>query len=139
MIFVAYTGKGWVTYALVPLTFAFAMVVGLAVDDSPDQKLLGAGIAAVLVAVVGTPAQWVIGRALNGDTARLGWAHVEHTTYGIPMELTAPFYPAAGLVMLAFVVGAATSALWGWLLFAAAALPAALLVREARRRRPPPG
>jgi hypothetical protein len=51
------------------------------------------------------------------------------------MEYTAPFYPAIGLVMLSFVVGAATSPRWGWLLFAAAVVAAALMVRAARRRR----
>jgi hypothetical protein len=123
MIFVDFTGKGWITYALVPVTFAIGIVVGLGLDRGPGQKLLGAGIAAVVVAVVGGAAQWLIGRALNGDTATLGWDRVEHTTYGIPMELTAPFYPAAGLVMLSFVLGAATSPLWGWLLCAAATGP----------------
>jgi hypothetical protein len=137
MIFIDFTGKGWITYALVPVTFVIAVVVGLGLDRGPGPRLLGAGIAAVIVAVVGGAAQWFIGRAFNGDTASLGWARVEHTTYGIPMELTAPFYPAVGLVMLSFVVGAATSPLWGWLLFAAAIGAAALLVRWARPRRPP--
>jgi hypothetical protein len=136
MIFVDFTGKGWITYALVPVTFVIAVVVGLGLDRSSGPKLLGAGIAAVIVAVVGGAAQWFIGRAYNGDAAKLGWDRVEHTTYGIPMELTAPFYPAVGLVMLAFVLGAATSPVWGWLLFAAAIGAAVYLVREARRRRP---
>jgi hypothetical protein len=137
MIFIGYTGKGWITFALVPLTFLVGIAVGLGLDRSPGQKIVGAGIAAVIVAVVGGIAQWTIGRALNGDTARLGWVHVEHTTLGVPMELTAPFYPAIGLVMLSFVVGAGTSPAWGWMLFLATLGAAALLVREARRRRPP--
>jgi hypothetical protein len=137
MIFIEYCGKGWITYALVPVTFVIAIAVGLGLDRGPGQKLVGAGIAAVIIAVVGGALQWSIGRALNGDAAKLGWDRVEHTTYRIPMELTAPFYPAVGLVMLSFVVGAATSPLWGWLLFAAAIGAAALLVRWARPRRPP--
>jgi hypothetical protein len=51
------------------------------------------------------------------------------------MEMAAPFYPALGLVMLAVVVGQATSPVWGWLLFLATAGAAGLLVRAARRRR----
>ena len=134
MVFIDYTGKGWITYFLVPVVFFVGATVGVGLDRSPDVKAVGAGIAGVIVAVVGGGAQWLIGRRLNGDTTRSGWERVEHTTYGIPMELTAPFYPAVGLVMLAFAVGHATSTLWGWLVFLAAAGPTALLVRVARRR-----
>ena len=137
MIFIVYTGKGWITYFLVPAIFFVAVTVGLGLDSAPGVKYQGVGIAAFIVAVLGGIAQWFIGRAFNGDTATLGWDRVEHTTYGIPMELTAPFYPAAGLVMLSFAVGHATSALWGWLLFLAAAAAVAFLVREVVRRRPP--
>jgi hypothetical protein len=135
MLYIDFTGKGWITYALVPLTFLVGITLGLGLDSNPDVKYLGAGIAAVIVAVVGGVAQWVIGRALNGDATRRGWDQAEHTTYGIPMELIAPFYPVVGLVMLSFVVGSVTSALWGWLLFVAVLAAAVLLVREARRRR----
>jgi hypothetical protein len=137
MFYADFTGKGWITYALVPLTFVVGVAVGLGLDRSPGQKLVGAGIAAVIIAVVGAVAQWTIGRAYNGDTAKLGWIHVEHTTHGVPMELTAPFYPVIGSVMLSFVVGAGTSPAWGWMLFLATAGAAALLLRAARRRRPP--
>ena len=136
MLFIDYTGKGWITYFLVPVVFFVGVTVGLGLDNSSDAKVVGAGIAAVIVAVVGGIAQWLIGRAFNGDTTFSGWERVEHTTYGIPMELTAPFYPAIGLVMLSFVVGAATSPAWGWLLFLLTVGAAAWLVREARRRRP---
>jgi hypothetical protein len=135
LLYIDFTGKGWITYALVPLTFLVGITLGLSLDSSPDVKYRGAGIAAVIVAVVGGVAQWVTGRALNGDAARRGWDQAEHTTYGIPMELTAPFYPVVGLVMLSFVVGSVTSALWGWLLFLSVVAVAVVLVREARRRR----
>jgi len=128
MIFIDYTGKGWLTYALVPVVLFVGVVVGLSLDGGSGPKYLGAGLAAVIIGVGGGVTQWVLGRAVNGDTA-------EHTTYGIPMERTAPFYPTMGLVMLAFVVGQATSPLWGIALLVCAAVPAWWLVRAVRRRR----
>ena len=135
MIYIQFTGKGWLTYAFLPVTIVVAVLVGTRVGDAYQSRFVGAGVAAVLLAVIGGSVQWLVGRALNGAAPKGEWERAEHTTYGIPMESAAPFYPAFGLVMLAFVVGQATSALWGWLLFLAAALPAWLLVRVARKRR----
>jgi hypothetical protein len=134
MLYIGFTGKGWITYALVPAVIGVGVLLGLQIGAAFDSRSLGAGVAAVFTAVVGAPLQWIIGRRLNADTVGPARERVEHTTYGVPMELCAPFYPAFGLVMLAFIVGQSTSPLWGWLLFVLAAVPGWSLVRSARRR-----
>lgn len=134
MIYIQFTGKGWLTYAFVPLTIVGGLVLGAAAMNVSQDRHFGAGVAAVAIAVIGGSVQWLAGRRLNGAATREGWELAEHTTYGIPMEMTAPFYPALGLLMLSIVVGQATSPVWGWLLFVGAAIPVGLLVRAARRR-----
>jgi len=133
MIYIQFTGKGWLTYALVPVVFVVGIVLGLGLDRGSDPKYLGAGIAGVVVAAVGGAVQWLVGRALNGTAPPAG-ERAEHTTYGIPMELLAPFYPAVGLAMLALAVGSATSPLWGALFLLAALVTVWPLVRAVRQR-----
>jgi hypothetical protein len=133
MIYIQFTGKGWLTYALVPVIVVLGVIVGATVMNISQDRYLGAGTTAVAIAVIGGSVQWFTGRLLNGPTPT--WELAEHTTYGIPMELTAPFYPVLGLPMLAIVLGQATSPLWGWLLVLGAAIPLWMLVRVARLRK----
>jgi hypothetical protein len=135
VFYVQYTGKGWLTYALFPLIVFAGVMAGMMVLGAAASRNLGAGTAAVVIAVAGAAVQWLVGRGLNGSAADDDLEGSEHTTLGVPMELLAPFYPAFGLVMLSFVVGQATSQIWGWLLFLGAAVPTWLLVRAARERR----
>jgi hypothetical protein len=132
LIYIQFTGKGWLTYALAPLTIAAGLVLGAIATRVSQDRYVGAGVAAVAIAAVGAAVQWLVGRRLNG--AREPWEPAQHTTYGIPMEMTAPFYPAIGGLALSIVVGQATSPVWGWLLFLATAIPVGLLIRAARRR-----
>lgn len=135
MLYIQYTGKGWLTYALFASTVAASVLLGLTVMDVTQDRLLGAGVTGVAIAAGGAAVQWLVGRGLNGAVADRPWDAVEHTTYGIPMELAAPFYPVIGLPMVAFAVGQATAPVWGWLLFVGVGIPGALAVRGVLRRR----
>jgi hypothetical protein len=133
MIYIQFTGKGWLTYAIAPLTIVVGVLLGFAAGNVYQDRYVAAGVAAVAIAVIGGPVQWLVGRRLNGAQRMQPWERAEHTTYGIPMERVAPFYPAIGLLALAIVVGQATSPVWGWLLFLAAATASAIPLIMNRR------
>lgn len=109
MIYIQFTGKGWLTYVIAPLTIVAGVLLGYAAGSVYQDKYVAAGVAAVGIAAIGGPVQWLVGRRLNGIERTEPSEPAEHTTYGIPMEKVALFYPAIGLLALSIVVGQATS------------------------------
>jgi len=133
MIFIWYTGYGWLTYLIAPLGLVAAVVVAFAVvpdGSGPPAMVTAFGVA---FTVLTAPVQWLIGWRLNSHRTWSGreW-HNQHTTNGAPIQSVSAVYVVVSLIFISIAVGQQTTALWGCLTLAGSLAAFWLLVTLAR-------
>lgn len=128
MIFLRWTGHGW----LVPVLFVLTLFLAGVIDPA-------GGPGAAVVTLLGGTLHWWVGRSFNSEGTPHGrvW-HNAHTFFGAPFQRGVVLYILAALVMVAVYVGQRSSPAFGWAVFAGApigVLIGYLLYRSRRRLR----
>lgn len=133
MIFVSWTGKGWLTYLIGPGGLLVALVVAAAVTPGEDRQAMLIPFAVTFAALT-APVQWLIGRELNsaiGWDGRREW-HNFHTVNDVPVQRVAKVYVLIALVFLAIGVGRRAGGEWGIVTLAGGLLGYHLAVRAVK-------
>ncbi|MDD9369290.1 MAG: hypothetical protein PV358_04185 [Acidimicrobiales bacterium] len=134
MIFrLRWTGLGWISPVLLVVTLIAGAGAAAAIGSHGDAA---AALAVAAVLVAGAAVTWALGRQLNREQTADGWVRTfQHTCMDTPMEHTSLGFVVFALIILATVIGRATSPLLGWLTFAAVLVGAWVLVSGRRKAR----
>src|SRR5579859_7355116 len=117
MLYVRYTGLGWLTPVLIIiicLVCPFGAVALIGVHNALAGLLIGSGFIVLL-----SPIHWLLGFALNSEMKPSGrrW-HNRHTAFGSPIQYGFVPQLLLALTIGSLALGKLTSPLYGWLLFA---------------------